>query len=70
MLRTLLAVLAITVFAGNAWAIDDATSESDAIQLDHGTQPNEPGSSMQKSPQTGDDPAEDRQMQESDVINQ
>ena len=70
MLRTLLAVLAITAFAGNAWALDDATSENDAIQLDQGTEPYEPGSSTQKSPQTGDDPAEDRQMEESGVINQ
>lgn len=69
MLRTLLAALAITFFAGNAWAIDDATSENDAIQLDQNTEPYEPGTSMQKAPSDLPDPGEAREMEESDVIN-
>jgi hypothetical protein len=70
MLRTLLAVIAITFFAGSAWAVDDATSENDALQLDQGTEPYTPGSSMEKAPSTLPDPGEAREMDESDVINQ
>lgn len=43
MLRTLIAVIAITFFAGSAWAVDDATSENDAIQLDQTPIPRVPG---------------------------
>jgi hypothetical protein len=68
MLRTLLAIFAMMLFIGAAQAADDATSESDAIQFDQNT---EPGSSMQQhQPNTSPDPAEQRQMQESDDINQ
>jgi len=71
MLRTTIAAFAIVLLAGAAQAApNDATSETDAIQLDQGTQPYEPGSSMQKSPSTLPDPGEAREMNESDVINQ
>lgn len=69
MLRTSLAVLAATLLAGAAQAapvpaltgsnivikvVDDATSETDAIQLDENKEPYKPGSGMkQKSPQAG-----------------
>jgi hypothetical protein len=66
MLRTSLAVIAMILIGGAAQAADDATSETDAIQLDQGT---EPGSSMQKAPSTLPDPGEASEMEESDVIN-
>lgn len=69
MLRTLLAVLAITFLAGNAWAIDDATSENDAIQLDQGDNPKPEGSWMKQAPNDLPDPGEAREMEESDIIN-
>jgi hypothetical protein len=66
MLRTSLAILAMMLFVGAAHAASDATSESDAIQLDQGT---EPGSAMEHQPNTSPDPAEQNEMQESDDIN-
>jgi hypothetical protein len=70
MLRTLLAVIAITFFAGTtAWAVDDATSENDAIELDQGNDPNAPDSYMEGKPNNLPDPGEAREMEESDIIN-
>ena len=85
MLRTSLAVLALTLLAGAAQATpvpalsgsnlvitvaDDATSENDAIQLDENTEPSSPGSAMEKAPSTLPDPGEAKEMEESDVINE
>jgi hypothetical protein len=69
MLRTLLAVLAITFFAGSAYAVDDATSENDAIELDQNTDPNAADSYMKQSPNDLPDPGEALEMEESDIIN-
>jgi hypothetical protein len=69
MLRTSLAILAMMLFVGAAHAASDATSESDAIQLDQGTEPSSPGSAMEHQPNTSPDPAEQNEMQESDDIN-
>jgi len=67
MLRILLAVIALTFFAGNAYAVDDATSENDAIQLDEGKQPYSPNA-LQHQPNNAPDAGEAREMEESDVI--
>jgi len=70
MLRTTLAAIALLAMSGAAYAVDDATSETDAIQLDEGKQPYEAGSSMERTPNNNlPDPGEARQMEESDVIN-
>ena len=70
MFRTLLAVIAITLFAGTtAWAVDDATSENDAIELDQNSDPNAPDSYMEGKPNNLPDPGEAREMEESDIIN-
>jgi hypothetical protein len=63
MLRTSLAILAMMLFVGAAYAANDATSESDAIQLDQGTQPSSPGA-MEHQPNTSPDAAEQGQMNE------
>lgn len=70
MLRTVLAIFAMMLFVGAANAATDATSESDAIQLDQNTQPS-PDDAIQHQGQPSDNmgPAEQRQMQESDDIN-
>jgi hypothetical protein len=71
MLRTLLAALAITVFAaGSAWAVDDATSESDAIELDQNSDPASPDAYMQGDQNNLPDPGEAVEMNESGVINE
>jgi hypothetical protein len=69
MLRTTLAAIALLALSGAAYAVDDATSENDAIQLDEGKQPYSPGSSMERAPNTLPDTGEAREMEESDVIN-
>jgi len=69
MLRTLIAVIAITFFAGSAWAVDDATSENDAIQLDQNNDPNPEGSWMKPTRNDLPDPGEAREMEASDIIN-
>ena len=86
MLRTIPAALAIVLLTGAAWAapaltsapdtsiviniVDDATSETDAIQLDEGKQPYSPGSSMQKSAPAGSSDQGNQDMDESNKINQ
>jgi len=69
MLRILLAATAITVFATTAWAVDDATSENDAIELDQNTDPNAPDAYMEQAPNKLPDPGEAVEMNESGVIN-
>ena len=50
--------------------VSDATSEDDAIELDQNTLPNAGGGAMEKSqPSPSEGPAERRQMEESDIIN-
>jgi hypothetical protein len=50
--------------------VSDATSESDAIQLDQNTQPSSPDALQHQSqPSDNMGPAEQGQMQESDDIN-
>ena len=69
MLRTSLAILAMMLLVGAAQAANNSTSESDAIQLDQGTEPNSPGA-MEHQPNNSPDAAEQRQMDEgSDEIN-
>jgi hypothetical protein len=69
MLRTVLAIFAMMLFVGAANAATDATSESDAIQLDQNTQPSDDAIQHQSQPSDNMGPAEQRQMQESDDIN-
>ena len=85
MLRTSLAVIAMTLLAGAAQAApviapvegsnlvitvaNDATSESDAIQLDQNTEPSSGGAMQNSQPSTPEGSAEQKQMQESDDIN-
>ena len=69
MLRSLLAATAITFFATTAWAVDDATSENDAIELDQNTDPNAPDAYMEQAPNNLPDPGEAVEMNESGVIN-
>jgi hypothetical protein len=48
---------------------NDATSESDAIQLDQNTEPSSGGAMQNSQPSTSEGSAEQQQMQESDDIN-
>ena len=54
MLRILIAALAVTFLAGTAWAANDAMSETDAIQLDQGDDPNAPPAKKGAPGPTGD----------------
>ena len=68
-LGTTLAAIALLAMSGGAYAVDDATSETDAIQLDQNNDPNPESSWMKQSPNALPDPGEAREMEESDVIN-
>ena len=70
MLRTSLALILSLAFAGPALAMDDATSENDAIMLDENKEPYSPGAAQNPPPSTLPDPGEAEEMGESDVIDQ
>ena len=82
MLRITTAVIAITVMTGAAYAapvpaltddndlviniVDDATSETDAIQLNEGKEPYAAGGSMQNNPPAASGPSGNLENQEYD----
>ena len=70
MLRTSLALILSLAFAGPALAVDDATSENDAIMLDENKEPYSPGAAQNPPPPDLPDPNLQKQLNESDVIGQ